>query len=451
MTNSQSLIKGLLALMLFSVSLSAQNVRGLDCRKQSKEWLEHYSRLDHYIPTTGDPVITIHCNFIIWQNDNGTNNFQDTPEHRERLRNFFHHPVMGLNFQFYQRYNPPSDPFLDPSQEVHTKNIRFELDSIYFIRDSKMTRSIGIGDKRAYLRKNGYKKLLHQLNINITTSPGPTSGAWGHAEYPSFGYQVPMITTTDNPNQLSYKEIPSEQNRGVPVSIATLDGEEYFRDWSFLIHIAHELGHCLDLKHVYAGRVGYGYEACRTSDPDYMDDVFPRDAAWCKDEFKACDVCLQYSDENVPAKRSPNDGHTNNLMNGRGGRYLSPKQLGKIHRALATKSIGIAATGYSSDPIIIDSNQVWDFPLQVYRPIRIRKGVTLRVKCSLRLPPQGYIKLDKGAKLIIDGGSVMSSDPKDPTNWQAFKFRWIKKKPLPVEVINEGNLHLPIVPLAEEK
>ncbi len=439
----------LASLGIFAQSANNQNT-GLTCGKTSLEWQKHYSRLDHYIPESSDAVVTIHCNLIIWQNDEGTTNFQDTPEQRKRLYNLFHHPVMGMNFQFYERYNPPSDPIIPPEQEVHYKNIRFQLDSILYIRNSRMTRSIGISDKRRYLRENGYKSLLNKVNINITTSPGPTAGAWGHAEYPNEGNRVPMITTTDNPNQKSYQVNPEEIDGGYPVSIATLDGVEYFRDWSFMEHLAHELGHCLGLKHVYAGRVGMGYEACQTSHKDYMDDIFPLDAPWCETPRTGCDVCLQYSSASVSAKTAPDDGHTNNLMNGRGGRYLSPKQLGKIHRALATTSIGIAATGFSPTPIVVDSNQTWDFPMQLYRPLRIKRGVTLTIKCQTKLPPQGYIRLDKGAKLVIDGGTVMSSDPLDNTNWKAFKARRKRRKSKNYyELRNKGVVHLPIVEIAK--
>lgn len=441
------------AFTLSTLTLSAQAPQktGKSCDRTSLEWTEHYSKLTHYIPASGDAVVTIHCNLIIWQNDEGTTNFQDTPEQRKRLSNLFHHPVMGMNFQFYDRFNPPTDPIIPANQEVHQKNIRFQLDSIYFFRSTKMTRSIGIGDKRDYLRKNGFKKLLNQVNINITTSPGPMAGAWGHAEYPTYGNRVPMITTTDNPNQQSYKTKPTKEGQGAPVSIATLDDIEYYRDWSFMEHLAHELGHCLDLKHVYAGRVGLGYEACRTKDGDYMDDIFPKNAPWCESPRNGCNVCLQYSDVSIPANLAPDDGHTNNLMNGRGGRYLSPKQLGKIHRSLAMTSIGMAATGFSNTPIVIDSNQVWDFPLQLYCPIRIRKGVSLTVKCTLKMPPQGFIRVDKGGQLIIDGGTVMSSDPKSATNWKAFRVKRLGKRKQFLKVINDGVLELPEVDINKKR
>ena len=435
--------------IITGLTLSLENVQaeeeGRSCRRESEDWHKRYSLFDNYIPDPSQAVVTVHCNLIIWQNDEGTNNFQDNPEHRERLRNLFHHPTKGLNFQFYERFSPPSDPILAPEDEVHNKNIRFELKGIYFIRDSRMTRSIGISDKRRYLKANGYEHLLNQLNINITTSAGPVAGAWGHAEYPTYGDQIPMITTTDNPNQKSYAGTPTKENQDFPVSIATFDGIDFYRDWSFMEHIAHELGHCLDLKHVYAGKVAMGYESCRINDKEYMDDIFPQDAPWCEEPRQGCDVCIQYSSKSVPAKADPEDGYTNNLMNGQGGRYLSPKQLGKIHRALATKSVGRAASGFSSRPMIIEKDEVWDFEMQMYQPIRIRKGATLRISCTLRMPPEGYIRIDKGGKLIVDGGLVRSSDPENPTNWRAFRLRRTKNWQESIEIISNGKIELPIV------
>lgn len=443
------ILTGFLSSLLLGSEPLPTSESGPGCHRKSQTWSQHYSRLDHYIPGPGDAVVTIHCNLIIWQNDDGTNNFQDTPEHRERLYNLFHHPTRGLNFQFYERFNPPSDPVIPANEEIQNKNIRFELEGIYFIKDSKMTRSIGISDKRQYLKTHGLEHLLNQVNINITTSPGPVPGAWGHAEYPTYGSEIPMITTTDNPNQKAYDGTPTREDPSYPVSIATFDGEDYYRDWSFMEHIAHELGHCLDLKHVYAGRVAMGYESCRVEDREYMDDIFPQNAPWCDEPRRGCDVCLQYSSKSVNAKDDPADGYTNNLMNGQGGRYLSPKQLGKIHRALATKSIGRAATGFSGDPIVIDSNEVWDFELQLFRPVRVKKGASLTIRCTLRMPPEGFIRVDKGAQLIVDGGEIKSSDPDSADNWKGFRLRRVKNWHERIEVINDGNVELPLHLLEE--
>ncbi|MDZ7847369.1 MAG: hypothetical protein U5L96_11685 [Owenweeksia sp.] len=79
-----------------------------------------------------------------------------------------------------------------------------------------------------------------------------------------------MITTTDDPNQRGYEGTPTREDAEFPVSIATFDGANYYRDWGFMEHLAHELAHCLDLMHVYAGKVAMGYEACDTMALDYM-------------------------------------------------------------------------------------------------------------------------------------------------------------------------------------
>ncbi|MDZ7847368.1 MAG: hypothetical protein U5L96_11680 [Owenweeksia sp.] len=59
---------------------------------------------------------------------------------------------------------------------MHNKNLFFKLEGIYFFQDSAMSRSMGITNKRQYLKEHGHGDLLQQLNINITTSARP--GSW---------------------------------------------------------------------------------------------------------------------------------------------------------------------------------------------------------------------------------------------------------------------------------
>ncbi len=443
------LLSAFLAFMIspaFSQEASPSFSSEENCNHSSKDWQDHYRHLSSYIPTADDAVITVHCNILVWQNDAGTTNWQDTPEHRQRLRNFFHHPTLGLNFQMYERFIPPTDPVLKESEEVKNKNIYFKLEGIYFFKDSACSSSMGMSDKRKYLRENGYGHLLHQVNVNITTSGGPMQGAWGHAERPDFYTTVaPMVTTTDDPNQRGYSDPPPQSDPQNPVSIASLDGTNFHRDWSFMEHLAHELGHCLDLLHVYKGKAGGGYEDCDTSDIDYMSDLFPLDAPWCGSPPRGCQACVQYSDS-VKADWHPNDGRTNNLMNGKGGRYLSPSQLGKIHRALATKSLMIAASGFSEVPLEITKDETWDFTLQLYRPLVIKSGVTLTLKCQLRMPQKGQIIIEPEGKLIVDGGEITRSNTNAGDHWQGIELIAPKKrnrsdmKPGQIELINGGKV-----------
>lgn len=453
-------MSGLLAFLLsvhaFQQKASAQNGAVDRCTYQGTEWMEHYRHLQSYIPSQADPVIIIHCNILVWQNDEGTTNWQDSPEHRERLYNLFHHPQFGLNFQMYERYIPPSDPVLRPEEEVPYKNIYFKLEGIYFFRDTKRSASMGMNDKRQYLREHGHEDLLNQLNVNITTAPGPMPGAWGHAERPDlYSTTAPMVTTTDDPNQRGYLNPPPQEDPQNPVSIASLDGKDFHRDWGFMEHLAHELGHCLDLLHPYRGAAGGGYEACDTNALDYMADLFPVGAPWCESPPRGCQACVQISDSTM-AGVHPNDGRTNNLMNGKGGRYLSPSQLGKIHRAFATRSLGLAASGYSDVPIEISHDESWDFTLQLYRPLVIKSGATLTIKCTLKMPPEGSISIEPGAKLVVDGGQITRSNPNAGGHWQgiliekASKKERKKGKQAELKLVNGGKVSYALNPTGQE-
>ena len=105
-------------------------------------------------------------------------------------------------------------------------------------------------------------------------------------------------------------------------------------------------------------------------------------------------------------------------MNGSEGRYLSPKQAGKVHRALAIYNISKYASGYSTQPLTISQNETWDFPMQLYRPLIIETGNTLTITCKLKMPQQGWIEVKPGAELILDGGHITKSNINAGDYWE---------------------------------
>jgi len=217
------------------------------------------------------------------------------------------------------------------------------------------------------------------------------------------------VITTDDDKQQGYNCIPASTGDGCPVSRAVYQGDKY-RDWSFMQHLAHELGHTIHLNHVYD--FSSGHEKCSVSEHDYMDDLLPVNAPYCNPPAPRsdCDACLQNDTSKTPPNKDPaylpDDSWTNNLMNAYGGRYITPKQLGKVHRAFATRSLGQASTGYSDTPKEITQNETWDFPMQLYSSLVVKAGNTLTLKCELRMPEEGRILVEPGAHLIIDGGHV---------------------------------------------
>lgn len=115
-------------------------------------------------------------------------------------------------------------------------------------------------------------------------------------------------------------------------------------------------------------------------------------------------------------------GKTNNLMNS-GAAALSECQLGRMHYLLESgehatqkgQTSGIweaIATDYCSKDesydIEIPAGQtvVWTAPKKLTTDIVVRTGAQLIIRCRIGLPDDARIEVERGARLILDGGSI---------------------------------------------
>ncbi len=405
-----------------SAQPAPEGTQSSDCGRSGPDYQNYYQHLENYIPNPFTPVKSIHINLVVWQNDAGTTNFQDNPTDRARLEGFIHDPLNGINFQFYERYIAPSDPVAGVTEAQH-KKLRFELEHIYFIRNTDLAEKridFGIQNELQDELYRLHPEAENQVNVHIST--GGSIGYWG---FQSFAKGAPVVVTTDDPNQLGYScqaYCPHVDTCiACPISIACDNGNCY-RDYSFMSHIGHELGHVLTLLHPYGYNNNCSMEACNTSALDYMDDLFPYapGEAWCVDPNdnnckSGCNVCVQEAGGDPYA--NANDKYTNNLMSSNDNGYITPKQLGKAHRALALSKVRDFTSGYTPLQKSITQDETWDFSIQLYRPLVIRSGYTLTIKCELKMPPQGHILIEPGAKLVIDGGHVTKSNINAGNDW----------------------------------
>ncbi len=231
------------------------------------------------------------------------------------------------------------------------------------------------------------------LNIHVT---GGTYSAAGYAITPSL----------TNLNFDSY--LMTFNNEATPAG-----------DYGWAVHLVHELGHCLDLLHTYDGNQNGIWngtptdaccpEVCDAGNFEYLDDIFST-TNWCG---TTCSVCYQQNGWTCdPTLPPPTNRCTNNLMAGTSGAgYLSPKQMGKIHRALSLKSVRkyVRNCSYTTtENIEITSNETWDFNIKTYSDIIVKNGGTLTITCEVHMPDDSKIIVERGGKLIIDGGTVTS-------------------------------------------
>ncbi len=142
---------------------------------------------------------------------------------------------------------------------------------------------------------------------------------------------------------------------------------------------------------------------CDTANLNYLDDVFG---------LKTNNNCPHISSWGCDAFSSSLDTCTNNLMGGNvSAGYLSPKQIGIMHRSLRVKSMRQKITNcpFSTTPLEITTNTTWDNDIYLYRDIILKNNSILTITCRVGLPKNGKIIVEKGSKLIVDGGTLTNN------------------------------------------
>lgn len=377
----------------------------------------YFMHQKNYIP--GQPlnqsVKTIFIAINIWQDDNGDGNFQDN----EQTHNNIIKLVERLNSIFSKSANPSH--LIDGVEYLKDSYIRFELKDIGFYQSSEL-HSVNCGSGRK-LNEFVFEREPHkQKYLNIHFTEGYCIGASGYANYPSgrdLGQDAYVVSF------LKYH----------------IHGDAY-PFWALMLHVAHEIGHVLELRHPYDS------EFCKFSHPDFLFDLFGSERqAWCKNLRSNCDICYQDGgfdcDLNDPDKTC-----TNNLMGGNSNNTsITPLQMGRMNRTLTLKSARKYAWGYSEIPYVINSSQEWSFNAKFYQDIRVTSGNTLNLKGTLEMVPEAFIIIEPGARIIVNSGKISnalySNEP-----WQGFIMekstkKWYQffRKKLPdgeLVIINDG-------------
>lgn len=166
----------------------------------------------------------------------------------------------------------------------------------------------------------------------------------------------------------------------------------YYTTWSSPGFTAktliHEIGHIFGLPHLV--------EEYGPNSSDYLSDIFGSDAP------------------SVYFANHPNDFDlSNNFLHGNTANYAqySPMQLGRINRQMFLQDASkycYPTEAPSIHPWLVSQDETWDFPIRMYQDIRVQPGVTLTIKCEVQMPPDSRIVVERGGKLVVDGGRITS-------------------------------------------
>lgn len=342
-------------------------------RNTNPDYVNKYRNIEMYIPGDSTPVKTVRISFNVFT---GPGTLQGTEEDKRKLKQ-----LLDWVNGWYSNVAQPSDPLPGVAFLPDTK-IRFEVDDrIYFYENPKLSGSCTTFEMEKTVKAIDSTR-MNFLNVYFTFG-----NCTQHATSPWPGFDYYPTINGMNGNQ--YVLMPITNDPGY-ASAQTL---------------AHELGHTLDLMHLYEGSCCH--ETCDSSSPEYLDDVFGRegkkncwqDGGWHCNPTDTSNTC------------------SNNMMSGVAvtGYYFSPKQIGKMHRALSIKTAKryVKDTAPASDPVVITADETWDFEIRLYSNIVIKRGASLILTSNLYLPGRSRIIVERGGQLKIEDGSIISSNPSE--------------------------------------
>ena len=325
-------------------------------------------------------------------------NYQNTATDR----NYIEQIVAKMNDKL-TNMEVPSDPVTavcGSNCRIVDSRFRINLKGIYFLNSDNKFDDVTFSSDPDYFKliapvKDGV------LNIFIyDQNPANTLGA--------LTFKLPNATELVN---------------GVNDVYNVIVAKEYYPYKTYIDNLAanllHEIGHTMGLSHMYElewGQPGGTIESGDASSLDYLDDVFgpvssqiyprPYEKKDCSDPFL-----------------SSNDDCTNNLMGSFTGFYLSPKQIGRMHRNAyflscrnfisntEPEDVNHEHKGQGQNyPLVINNTELWDFDIKMYNDIVVKNGATLTISCKVLMPYHANIIVEPGGNLVIDGGMITSHD-----------------------------------------
>lgn len=345
--------------------------KSLSCNNASSIYHSKYKLQSYnlYASNTSQAIKIIKVNLIIWQKNDGTGNFQDNINDRTNLSTLIDY----VNRQYNNNTTPSDGSDLTCGVTVRNPKLNFTLNQIKFIKNTALyTHPCSSGNSSTYIDyiNNYLPELKNQLNIHVVNEMISNCHS-GYAD----GIPGKTVVTFFRP--LFYQA-------------------EHM--WGFSIHLGHEIGHVLGLGHTY--NVGntespyLGVVGNSAYNPDYLTDVF------CVYPYPHCGKFNISECTEMP--------HTNNFMGGgQDAAFLSPLQIGRIHRTLhLNQQTRKLACGFNSNDYLISNNEEWDFDMKIYNNLRIKAGQTLTIKCKVYMVPEAKIIIENTGKLIIDGGII---------------------------------------------
>jgi hypothetical protein len=118
-------------------------------------------------------------------------------------------------------------------------------------------------------------------------------------------------------------------------------------------------------------------------------------------------------------------GCSNHLMNPVPGKSIRAKDVGEMHRNLSITNLRRFVecdetlnqpSGQQFDRYV-DMDETWDLNIRLYQNVVVKTGTTLKITCQVLMPENGTITVQRGAKLIVDGGKIIRANTCTPAQF----------------------------------
>jgi hypothetical protein len=392
--------------------VSTSEPKSAPCTPDSDTWLDYYRNPGYWIPDTSTPEKTIKVNWIVCQ-DSAGNGWQDIPEFHDRVQMFFD----SINEDFGNIPLKGYELTCDPNVEhLIDSKIRFELGQIYFFQNTDWHYLPGSSLETPILDHLFDLDPSARGALNHVFTNGPYF-AFGHYRQSVSGESIIRTTslTTD--------------------SLGNVISKLMFNDWwmpmEWTGHFAHEYAHALGLHHNYQA------EYKNINHFDFLDDVF----GTCAEPLLTDQSSICYNGCNPPADEIcyfnscfyAQYSDPTPIMSGGmvGNLYISPKSIGRFHRALSLYDETFRLNNRKVNRYVkekypyevdypITQDETWDFAIKMYQNIVVKTGNALTITCEVKMPIDGKIIVEPGASLIIDGGRITSAHDE---MWQGIELQ----------------------------
>jgi hypothetical protein len=390
----------------------------VSCQHTSNLWTSN----DRFIPDPNARSIKVRANFIILQKTDGTGNFQDIPEHRDFLNDWFN----TCNGRFANLWGISNC-------QPRVTDIKIQIvPNWIFLPDPDPTEFNWNNDNEsAFGECPSSTWWLNGLDASISSNPSIPKGINVYLTVDGSVYnQLVVLGTIDNPqtNGMAYtwcSEQPSvtNLNRSSRIAINNL----YLKYWWFKNH------------------------------PNIQGQPFSVTRQWLVDEGGSLAHEFGHSFISCYVHKSGCQNHIMSASNGGSNNFMLADDAGCIHRNLAISNLrqfidcdetyrpdnlqNPSPTNSTFDRIV-STNELWDLNMRVYSNIRVKTGATLTVTCKLLMPQNGFIEVERGARLIVDGGTITRANTCSPSQlWRGVVVSGnnTQAQPQPNQILNQSH------------